>query len=189
MSTSARAHVAGCCSYTLEWERVSRRLLALQDSREGGFAGGDGDEVAAAVEPCGVFVGRVDHEAADSDLLAHSPANAPGVLNERPAETAPLGAAGDGETGEQDGGDRIRHVAVKRAALTADTRGRQREIAGQQPIVVYDHIGARTTAPMGSERAFGEPPIEIFDPAVEERKGVPFIDRARLGERQPKSRS
>lgn len=81
----------------------SRWLLARQDSREGGFASGDGDEVAAAVEPCGVFVGRVHHEAADSDLLADGSAGAPGVFDERPAETAPLGAGGDGETDEQDG--------------------------------------------------------------------------------------
>lgn len=87
-------------------DALPRWLLSRQDCRERGLAGGEGDEVAAAVEPCGVFVGRVDDEAADSDLLAHGSAGAPGVFDERSAEAVPLGAGGDGETGEQDGGGR-----------------------------------------------------------------------------------
>lgn len=51
-----------------------------------------------------------------------------------------LGAGGDCEASKQDGRDRVAHVAMKRTALAANTRGRQREVASQQPIVIYGHL-------------------------------------------------
>lgn len=78
---------------------------------------------------------------------------------------------------------------MKRAALAADARGCQCKVAGQQPIVIYDHVRARAPAPVGAQRAVGEPLVEILNAAVEGRENVAFVDRARLGERQPKSRS